>query len=395
MSSQDAKTPKAGAIRVLDVDDAELETAGYERTMPRQWSTFSMVALSFDLTATWLGVGATLGIALQESSAVGVVWPPLIAGVSTVVLASGIAELASAYPVAGAQYYWSFMVSSPETAPFWAFLNGWMSVFGWWLGFSACANLIAGQFLAIAAFWNPGYEIQNWHQYLVAVGNIWLAVAFNIFGSRWLPLWNKAIMILSTVLMIVTFVAILVCSRNHHASASWIFGDATNSTGWPSDGFAFLLAIMNGVFSYSGVDAAAHMCEELPNPGRNVPKAIVWPVILSFITAFPFAIALVASIARMDDVLASSFPLLEVYYQATGSKVGATVLLVFFTLCFYGVLVAVATTCSRTLWAISRDGALPYSRIWAQVHPRWKVPVNSILLCGIAMSVRLLLSSQN
>jgi hypothetical protein len=33
-----------------------------------------------------------------------------------------VAELASAYPVAGAQYYWSFMVSSDKYKPFASFL---------------------------------------------------------------------------------------------------------------------------------------------------------------------------------------------------------------------------------------------------------------------------------
>ena len=40
---------------VLDVDDAELETAGYKREMPRQFTTLSLMALSFDLMGTWIG----------------------------------------------------------------------------------------------------------------------------------------------------------------------------------------------------------------------------------------------------------------------------------------------------------------------------------------------------
>ena len=38
------------------------------------------------------------------------------------------------------------------------------------------------------------------------------------------------------------------------------------------------------------------------------------------------------------------------------------------------------TTSSRTLWAISRDGALPFSSIWMQVSPRFQMPVNAICL---------------
>lgn len=97
----------ADEVGSMDIDDAELETAGYNRAMPRQFSTVSLLALSFDLTSTWLGIGSSLGIAIVEASAAGTVWGLLIGGVFTFVLSAGLAELASAYPIAGAQYYWA------------------------------------------------------------------------------------------------------------------------------------------------------------------------------------------------------------------------------------------------------------------------------------------------
>ena len=50
-----------------------------------------------------------MGISLLEASAAGTVWSLLIAGCFTAVFSAGIAELASAYPVSGAQYYWACM----------------------------------------------------------------------------------------------------------------------------------------------------------------------------------------------------------------------------------------------------------------------------------------------
>jgi choline transport protein len=86
------------------------------------------------------------------------------------------------------------MVSSPEWAPFAAFFNGWMSIFGWWLDCSAVVNPLAGtesyhvafievadvlvgMILALATLWYPDYQIQNYRQYLVYVLVIWLAIA--------------------------------------------------------------------------------------------------------------------------------------------------------------------------------------------------------------------------
>lgn len=95
----------------LPLDSLELAAAGYKQEMPRQFSFWSLAALAFDLTCTWLGVGSSLGISLSEASSAGTLWSIIVAGCMTMVLAAGMAELASAYPVAGAQYYVSLFAS--------------------------------------------------------------------------------------------------------------------------------------------------------------------------------------------------------------------------------------------------------------------------------------------
>ena len=107
---------------VATIDDLELEAAGYKQSMPRQFSLLSLGALAFSLTCTWLGTGSSVGISLTEASAGGTIWALPIAGFMTIVVSAGMAELASAYPVAGAQYYWSFMVASEEYKPFASYL---------------------------------------------------------------------------------------------------------------------------------------------------------------------------------------------------------------------------------------------------------------------------------
>ena len=115
----------------------------------------------------------------------------------------------------------------------------------------------------------------------------------------------------------------------------------------------------------------------------------MWPILLGLIFAWPYAVACVASISNISGVLngQTGFPLLTIYYQATGSKAGATVLLVMFCVCFFGCMTACLTTCSRTLWAVSRDNALPYSKYWMKVSHTWQMPVNATCLSGVIMSV--------
>lgn len=99
-------------------DDLELEAAGYEKAMPRRFSPWSLGALSFTLTCTWLGTGSSIGISLGEAAFVGTLWSLPVAGVMTFIVTAGMAELASSYPVAGAQYYWSFMVARDDYKAF-------------------------------------------------------------------------------------------------------------------------------------------------------------------------------------------------------------------------------------------------------------------------------------
>lgn len=149
-------------------------------------------------------------------------------------------------------------------------------------------------------------------------------------------------MILACTSLTATFITLLICASHRYPPASQIFGDATNSTGWSSDGFAFLLAIANAVYSFLGTDAAAHLCEEIPSPAKNVPRVMLWPILMGIMTAWPFAISCVASITDVQAVIntVTGLPLLEIYYQGTGSKTGATVLMALFAFCFYGCAVA-------------------------------------------------------
>lgn len=101
-----------------EADDRELEAQRYIHTMPRRFYLWSLLSLGFTLTATWNAVGITIGTSLAESSSSGAVLTLVIAALMNLTVALGMAELASAYPNSGAQYYWSYKVASPEWAPF-------------------------------------------------------------------------------------------------------------------------------------------------------------------------------------------------------------------------------------------------------------------------------------
>ena len=216
-----------------------------------------------------------------------------------------------------------------------------MSILGWWLGSASVANFVSGMILEIVVVWYPTFAPQHWQQYLIYVALIWLSVAFNVLTSGWIPFYNKVIFLLSVVTLSATTIALFVVGRHRHASASFIFTDTTTRSGW-DDGFAFMLAVSNAVYSFLGSDCGAHLCEEIPNPAKNVPKVILYPLVMGLATAFPFAVSLMYAITDLDAVLGTvtGLPLIEIYHQGTGSYAAASVLLALFAFCFFGDLVA-------------------------------------------------------
>ena len=148
----------------------------------------------------------------------------------------------------------------------------------------------------------PDYIIQPWHQWLIYAAILWLAVAINIFGSRFVPMFssfirknkcipsseysaNIAAVYFSLTSLVVTIVTILACASPNYQNRSWVFGDTTNSTGWENKGLLFILCLLNNAYGFMGTDAGAHLSEEIPNPMVNVPKVIVMPVIIGLITS--------------------------------------------------------------------------------------------------------------
>jgi choline transport protein len=63
------------------------------------------------------------------------------------------------------------------------------------------------------------------------------------------------------------------------------------------------LSVSNAVYAFIGSDAGAHLCEEIQNPGKNVSPVMLYPLVMGFVTAFPFACACMASIIDVDAVI--------------------------------------------------------------------------------------------
>ncbi|KAL0931501.1 amino acid transporter [Colletotrichum truncatum] len=331
--------------------------------MPRQFSTFSMLALAYALICTWNGFASGIGNGLKQGSSAGSIFMLFPAATFIGIVSLGMAELTSAFPVAGG-----------HTAV--------ITLLGIWLGGATTCNFISGMILSIVQLIHTDYVIRSLHKYLVYVAVMTVGSIINIFGSRMLPAFNRFIFFLSISTFTITTATLLFCSYPNYNSAKWVFTDITISSGWSSHPLAWVLCFVNSLYGFLGTDAGVHMSEELPSPSSNAPKIILYPIIIGLATAFPFACACMFVIKDMDEILGapSGLPLIQLYYQATDSRLVTVLLMIAFTICFFACVVANITGSSRTLWSAARDDCFPRSDLWKKVSPKFGMPLNSVLL---------------
>jgi choline transport protein len=145
------------------------------------------------------------------------------------------------------------MVAAPKNRAPLAFICGWVSVLAWDMATSSAFSFCAQIILNIASFLNPEYEWTQWQVYLLYVLLTMIAVVTVNFMPRQLPLMEQVFFWMSISGFIATAVAMLARSP-HRQSASTVFVDWTNETGW-SDGTAFLLSAGACMYMYVALDA--------------------------------------------------------------------------------------------------------------------------------------------
>lgn len=136
-------------------------------------------------------------------------------------------------------------------------------------------------------------------------------------------------------------------------------------------------------FSVTAYDSTIHMIEEMPNPRKQGPKLILYAIAMATITGFGFISAVVAVMNDVPAAIASSEPLLTIYYQATSNKAGSICLMMFPFLSFILCAIDDMATSARVAYALARDGGMPFSRYFTRVPKYFGVPVAGLVWCAL------------
>ena len=149
--------------------------------------------------------------------------------------------------------------------------------------------------------------------------------------------------------------------------------------------YGILVLMVNRAYAIGVPDCICHLAEEIPRPRVNMPKAIAAQMVLGFATTFGFLIAIFYSVSSFDDVLNAdfTFPLTEIYYQATLSRGGALALTLVIFFCMFLTCIGGYIVSGRMLWTLARDRATPFSDHLARINKTWKNPFNATFASGI------------
>ncbi|KAI4152153.1 MAG: hypothetical protein LQ341_000766 [Variospora aurantia] len=253
--------------------------------------------------------------------------------------------------------------------------------------------IVGAQTVSMYAAFHPEFVALQWHVFVSFLVITWLSCAIALFANRLLPLFESLggfFTISGVIITVVVCAAMPTVKGTGHASNNFVWSDWVNTTGYSSDGFVFLLGMLNGAFAVGTPDITTHLAEEIPKPSVNIPKAILAQFVIGFTTTLFYIIAIFYGLNDLDTVLEQSnryFPLAAIYRQTTGSGGGTLGLLILSFLPLFIACVGLYLTSSRTLWTLARDNATPFSGFFSQINPRYRNPANAILLCACLTTV--------
>ncbi|KAH7303277.1 amino acid/polyamine transporter I [Stachybotrys elegans] len=361
-----------------DADQA-LAALGYKRDLPRHLSMMSILGLSFAIMAVPFGLSTTLSFSLLNGQAVTVLWGWVLVSLISLSIAASLAEITSVFPTSGGVYYFSASLSGGS--PLAAFVTGWLTLVGNWtvtlsINFSG-AQLI----LSAITIFDDTFVPTQWQTILCFWAVMIVCAAVNAFGSKYLDLINK-ICVYWTAFSVLAIIITLLATADTYRSGEYVFAHYEVTSGW-ADGWAFFVGLLQAAYTLTGYGMVASMCEEVANPEREVPRAMVLSVVAAAITGLVYLIPLLFVLPDVAHLLSYTQPIGILFRDVTGSKAGGLCLLLLILGILFFAGVGALTASSRCCWAFSRDKALPGYKIWSRVNHRFEVPLWSLILSTV------------
>lgn len=166
--------------------------------------------------------------------------------------------------------------------------------------------------------------------------------------------------------------------------------DIDNWTPFMPNGFGGVMAAVSGVFfAYIGFDAVSTLAEESKNPQRDLPRGMIWSLVICTIVFIVLCLVLTGMTSYKD--LGVSDPL-AVIFKIKGVKWMLFIVSIAAVVAMTSVLLVFQMGQPRIWMSMSRDGLLP--KRFASIHPKYKTPGFSTIVTGLVVGVPIFFTNE-
>ena len=364
--------------------------------------------LTFFGIAAVIGAGIFSGIGVAASNGgPGVVFLFIFTAIACGFAALCYAEFASTVPVSGSAYTYSYVAFGELIA--------------WIIGWDLLMEYAIGN-IAVAISWSDyftnlmnkaGMHIPDWltMDYLTAKHG------FAANAAEQVSAWTNApqifgfrlIMDLPAVMIVALITYIVFVGIKESRSAANImviiklaviflvivlgayYVNPGNWSPFTPTGFGGIMKGVSAVFfAYIGFDAISTTAEECKNPQRDLPRGMIYSLIICTVIYVLLALVLTGMISytklNVGDPLAMVF-------DSRGLKFIGGIVAVSAIIATASVLLVFQLGQPRIWMSMSRDGLLP--KIFSRIHPKYGTPSFSTILTGFVVAVPALFLNLN
>jgi amino acid transporter len=352
-------------------DAAQLAELGYESRFERRMGLWENFALGFTYLSPVVGVYSTFTIAFLAGGPP-MIWSIVIAGLGQLLVALVFAEIVAQFPVAGGVYPWARRLIGRR----WAWITGW--IYGWAL-IATVASVSTGAAPFIGSLF--GFETSRFTIFLLATGLMVFALLINLSGTRTLGRVAMAGFVAELIGALFVGLWLLLFERHHD------FGVLFDSLGTEGNGSylgAFLASALLGLYLFYGFEACGDVAEEVPDPGRTIPKAMRRTIYIGGFAGLLITAALILAQPSFDAILSGEVTdpvgsVLSDVFGTVGSKIITVIVLISFVSC----VLSLQAAASRLIYSYARDHMVFASEALSRFSPSRHVPPVALTVAAV------------
>jgi APA family basic amino acid/polyamine antiporter len=316
---------------------------------------------TFDAVIIGLGSMLGAGVFAAFSPAAAVAGAGLLIGLAVAALvaycnATASAQLAAEYPTSGGTYIYG----RERLGPWWGFLAGWGFVVGKTASCAAMALTFAA-YVAPAAWERP-----------IGIAAVIILTTVNYYGITRTAGLTKIIVAVVIAILVLVVLASLSGSDGTASVRSWDL----LANGW----YGILQSAGLLFFAFAGYARIATLGEEVRNPERAIPRAVLTALTIAVSIYLLVGVAILVALGPTG--VASSPAPLAAAVNAVGWGWADLVVRFGAAAAALGALLALIAGVGRTTLAMARHDDLP--RWLAAVHERHQVPHHAeIAIAGL------------